>query len=421
MIGVAYHERMFLESSHMIVSEVSIVLEGVVDEIPTTSEHTTSARVKGEYGYVLMRFERGSNIAYGDQVRIEGTCEIPESFKTSTGMMFDYRSYLMARGIHHVCTVDSYIITSRHQGGMIQDMLYRLRLWFSDHLDGAFVSPHAGLVKGVLLGDKSGLSDELKADMTIAGVIHIAVLSGSNIAIVAMLIFALTRVLPYRLRIITTITMVIWFILLSGAEPPAVRAGLLVIIIFVGKWIHRAPHTGRALFCIAVCMIINNPFALIFDMSFQLSFLATIGIVYVAPVVERYTWWITEKYGLREVVAGTIGAQITVTPLLLYATGALSIVSLPANILIGWSVPLLMLCGFVAGVLHVISYIVAAPVIWIGEWFSKYIIFVTEQAAHIPYAQLVVPVHYPVVLCSMYVMLFLIVKRLQNVQEKESN
>jgi competence protein ComEC len=137
-------------------------------------------------------------------------------------------------------------------------------------------------------------------------------------------------------------------------------------------------------------MIINNPFALVFDMSFQLSFLATMGIVYVAPVIERYVGWITERYGLREIVAGTIGAQITVTPLLLYATGALSIVSLPANILIGWSVPLLMLCGFVAGVLHMISYIVAAPMIWVGELFSKYIIFITEQAAHIPYAQLVI-------------------------------
>jgi competence protein ComEC len=257
--------------------------------------------------------------------------------------------------------------------------------------------------------------------MTTAGVIHIAVLSGSNIAIVAMLIFVLTRVLPYRLRIVTTIIVVVWFILLSGAEPPAVRAGLLVIIIFVGKWIHRAPHTGRALLCIAVVMVLYHPSALVFDMSFQLSFLATIGIVYVAPVVERYTRWITERYGLREVVAGTVGAQITVTPLLLYATGVLSIVSLPANILIGWSVPLLMLCGFVAGVLHVVSYIVAAPVIWVGELFSRYIIVITEQAAHIPYAQLVVPVHYPIVLCGMYIILFLIVKRLQNVHEKGSN
>jgi competence protein ComEC len=240
----------------------------------------------------------------------------------------------------------------------------------------------------VLLGDKSGLGKELKSEMTVAGVIHIAVLSGSNIALVAAIIFGLTKMLSYNLRIILSVTVVLLFVMLSGAEPPALRAGILVVIIFLGKFLHRELHVGRGLLLAAFIMVFINPFSLIYDMSFQLSFLATIGIVYVAPWVEKFCGKITQRFGLREVVAGTLGAQIAVTPLLMYSTGAFSIVSLPANVLIVWAVPMLMALGFFGGALHAVSIYLALPIAFLGELISGYIIFITKLFAHMSYAQI---------------------------------
>jgi competence protein ComEC len=361
---------------------------GVIDEIPTKSEFAISARTKTDHGYVLLRIEKGNDVDYGDMLSVHAQCELPEDFETNTGATFDYDRYLMARDMHHICKVSSLKIFGYSKGNLLQEYLYSIRLWFSDHIDQAFKNPHAGLVKGVLLGDKSGLTTELKSEMTIAGVIHIAVLSGSNIALVATIIFCITKYFSYNARIFLTTCIIVCFVLLSGADPPAVRAGILVLIIFFGKFLHRKPHTGRALLVVAFCMVMWNPFALMYDMSFQLSFLATIGIVYIAPFLENKFKKVTERCGLREILSATLGAQLAVTPLLLYSTGSFSIVSLPANILICWAVPVLMCLGFFGGLLHVFSSFVALPIVLLGELCSNYIIFITKVSAHVPYAQI---------------------------------
>jgi competence protein ComEC len=416
-----FSNQNFRDESRLFGNDKEKEFVAIIDEIPVESEYTLSARAEVNYGYVLLRIEKGSVIQYGDKLLVKAKCEIPEPFDTNTGTTFNYKRYLMARYMHHVCKVKSFEIIEKDSGNYIHARLYELRLWFSGHVDGAFDDPHAGLIKGVLLGDKSGLSPELKSDMTVAGVIHIAVLSGSNIAMVAGIIFGLSKSFPYNIRILLSVCIVVLFVLLSGAEPPAVRAGVLVVIMFMSKFLHRTLHTGRALLTIAVIMVFWNPFALVYDMSFHLSFLATIGIVYVAPLMEVVFKRVTERFGLREVLAGTLGAQVVVTPLILYATGALSIVSLPANVLIGWAVPVLMGIGFFGGLFHVISGFLAMPVVFLAEVFSGYIVSITKVSAHIPYAQILLPLNHPLLLCAMYIGLFFTLRRLKIYSQKVSS
>lgn len=421
MFRFSYSEKVFQIQSDEVLNNKEIEITGTITEIPTESDRSVSAKVKTDSGNVILRFRVGEELKYGDNVNAKVICEIPKDFETSSGTIFNYKKYLMARNIHHVCNVKSFEIILQNKGNYIQAQLYKLRIWFSSHIDDAISNPHAGLVKGVLLGDKDGLTTELKSEMTIAGVIHIAVLSGSNIAIVAGIIFGLLVSLSYNIRIFFTVISVVLFVLLSGAEPPAVRAGILVVIIFLGKFIHRKPDTGRVLLLAAFIMIIWNPFALIYDMSFQLSFLATIGIMYIAPIIKSYLNKVTERFALREIISSTLGAQIAVTPLLLYSTGMLSVVSLPANILICFAVPVLMMFGFFSGLLHVFSPFLAMPIVFISETISNYIIFTTKTSAHFPYAQIFVPINHPIILLGMYLIIFIILNKLRSVKGKESN
>jgi competence protein ComEC len=108
-------------------------------------------------------------------------------------------------------------------------------------------------------------------------------------------------------------------------------------------------------------MVAISPKILVFDISFQLSFLATVGIIYATPVIERLFQWLTNKIHIRDIVVTTLSTQLFVSPFILYAMGTFSIVSLPANLLVLPLVPIAMFLGLIVGVLGLISQALSTP------------------------------------------------------------
>src|SRR5690606_11317679 len=110
----------------------------------------------------------------------------------------------------------------------------------------------------------------------------------------------------------------------------------------------------RLLVVTAVVMLIHNPLILRYDPSFQLSFLATIGLIYVSPLFERLLTNRIPSRTIREIVVGTLATYVFVLPLLLYMTGEMSVVSLPANLLVLPVVPVLMATGFLVFIMAMV-------------------------------------------------------------------
>jgi len=133
-------------------------------------------------------------------------------------------------------------------------------------------------------------------------------------------------------------------------------------------------------------MVIINPKILVFDISFELSFLATIAIIYVAPILKTKFTFITEKFKLREIISTTISAQILVLPLILYKMGLLSLVALPANILVLAFIPATMLFGFITGTLGFLLIPLSLPFAWISWVLLAYIIKVSDFFASLPFS-----------------------------------
>ncbi|MEJ0001625.1 MAG: ComEC/Rec2 family competence protein [bacterium] len=104
----------------------------------------------------------------------------------------------------------------------------------------------------------------------------------------------------------------------------------------------RTYDIGRALVLAGVLMILANPMLLAYDVSFQLSFLATVAVVFLSPKIEKYFLWVTPRFGLRDIVSVTVAAYLFVLPFILYEMGNLSLVALPANILVLPFVPVTM-------------------------------------------------------------------------------
>ena len=179
---------------------------------------------------------------------------------------------------------------------------------------------------------------------------------------------------------------VILFVVMTGAGASIVRAGIMALTVIGAKLIGRNYSAPRALLAAGFLMLFQNPKILVFDLSFQLSFLATLGLIYFMPVIERKLYWITTRFKIRETLSQTLSTQITVLPLLIYMSGDVSIVSIPANLLILLFVPVTMLVGFLAVLLSFLTTLLAWPLAYLSYLLLSWILFVSHLFGSLPFA-----------------------------------
>ena len=208
--------------------------------------------------------------------------------------------------------------------------------------------------------------------------------------IVADAVFRVFGFLSQKSAAIAAGVTILSFVLAAGAGAASVRAGIMATIALYGRATGRTYHAVRALIVAGVLMVLWNPLTLMFDPGFQLSFIATLGLIYGAPITER--WFSFVKIAmLKEIIASTVAAQIAVLPLLLYQNGLLSLIALPANVMVLPLVPFAMLASAIAGAAGFLIP-AAAPVFAFPAYLLlSYITGVVEIAAHLPYAAVTLP------------------------------
>ena len=186
------------------------------------------------------------------------------------------------------------------------------------------------------------------------------------------------------------------------------RAAIMAVLVLLAKATGRNYDMGRALLFAGALMVLQNPSILLYDPSFQLSFLASLGLIFISPIVDRRTTLFKKLPMLREVFVSTLATQIMVLPLLLSQTGMLSLIALPMNLIVLPLIPLTMLFGFVAAVLTLIlpsfGVVVSFPAYLLLSW----ILHVADYTSHIPYAAVATSVT-PHVTFIMYVFLTLFI------------
>ncbi len=337
---------------------------------------------------------------YGDKVSIYGKLEKPKNFSSSPNIDsssspatkdFDYVSYLAKDNIFYTIDFAKVSLISSGHGNFIKTILYKIKNGFIENISRVIPEPEASLFEGIELGAKSSIDKATSNAFRISGLSHIVALSGYNITIVAGAIMRALSFLPKMAGLSTGIIGIILFVIMSGSSSTAIRAGIMALIVILSQMTRRNYRVGRALIVAALAMILVNPKILVFDISFELSFVATVAIIYVAPILKNKFSWITEKYGLRDIVSSTISAQILVLPLILCKMGMLSFFALPANILVLAFVPAVMFFGFVTGMLGFIWALLSIPFAWITFIFLFYMIHVAEFFANLPFSSVFIP------------------------------
>jgi competence protein ComEC len=267
--------------------------------------------------------------------------------------------------------------------------LLKIKSRFKESLTQVLPEPQASLASGILLGAKRGLPDEWRDRFNQVGLSHIIVISGMHMSIVvAVLAVLLTGKMSRRLVFILMVLMIISFVLLTGAAASAMRAGVMAVLVLIAFNAGRLGRVQNALALAAAGMLLLNPRLLAADISFQLSFLATISIVAFAKPLGRWFSFIPTSFGLRGALVMSLAAQVLVLPLIVYHFGRLSFISPLANLLALPAVPLAMFTSFaggIAGLFNAGAGQVAALPAWL---FLTYVMRVSEWLGNLPSASM---------------------------------
>ncbi|MBI2048756.1 MAG: ComEC family competence protein [Parcubacteria group bacterium] len=381
-----------------------IILEGRVADEPDkrdTSVRLTIApntvhTVQGEeYGlksspHVLVPVPLPADFSYGDIVRISGVPERPESFESNNGRTFDYTGYLSARDIYFEMPFAT-IEPIKRGGWSVRGTLFAMKQMYLDGLARALPEPHAALAGGITVGDKRSLGEKLTNQFRETGLVHIVVLSGYNITLIVGVLMLIVRNAPLATRFVFGAGVIVAFVLMTGASATGVRAGAMAVLALLAAASYRKYAIDRALALTAAGMVLWNPHTLLYDPGFQLSVIATIGLIHYAPFFEEKLQWLTQRLELRSIAAATLGTQVMVLPLLIYQTGMLSLISVPANLFILPAIPLAMIASFVTGVCTFIYESAGIVVGFPAYALLSYVIHATEFFAHIPLGAIELP------------------------------
>lgn len=370
-------------------------------------------------GRLIAILQRDTGLAYGDRVLLKGNITLPESFETNTGHIFDYPAYLRVR---HISAIMNYASVEQLSSGgfSVIGSLFYIKHTFERALEKVFVEPHGALMEGILLGERRGIPDDLNHAFIVSGLVHVVVLSGYNISIVAEWVMKAFAFLPRMIGFSGGAVVIILFALATGGSATAVRACIMALIAILARTMGRTTDALRALMLAVVVMVLWNPLSTLYDPSFILSVLATFGLITISPSVEKKLQWMPEKFGIRSIAASTLSVQFFVLPALLYFTGVLSFVSLPANILALPVVPLAMLMGFMAGLLALVHPLLAFIPALVADLLLRFMILVAQIATALPFSSTIIAQFSPWIVALCYIPLTAIALYLYKTAQKPS-
>jgi competence protein ComEC len=353
-------------------------------------------------GKVLLKMFLYPEYEYGDLLEIKCRLVTPEPIEE-----FKYDRYLARYGIYSVCYYPGVHLLDKGQGNSLMSGVLKLKKSVETKINQTISEPQASLTAGILIGSRQGIPKDLLEKFNITGITHIIAISGFNITIIVVLLMNLSKHFYIdRKKMIWIIgACLLLFVFLTGASASVVRAAIMGMIVIFAKHIGRLTKVSNLLILSAVLMVVVNPKILVWDAGFQLSFFATIGLVYLSPVLEKYFTWLPKKLAIRENTTSTLSSIIFTLPMILFSFHRLSIVAPLVNLLVLPIIPLAMFLGFFQIVAAYLSPFLGQMVGWF-TWLSlSYVIKMVEIFSSFTWASIGIRINW-IIMISGYLILF---------------
>ncbi len=363
---------------------------------------------------VLIKDEKYPRVTQGDKIALSCTPMLPEMVDD-----FDYRMYLAMHGVYFICKDHTYEIIGEDLS--IGTRIGALRHAWEQIINQTIPSPQAALANGLIFGGDDRLSKELQLQFSRTGMTHVVAVSGYNVSIIITAIMGIVIFCgAYRkMAVVIAIIGVVGFVFLIGFPSSAVRAAIMGIIVLVAATFGRVSYAYSGICFAAALMLIHNPMLLRYDIGFQLSFLATIGIVATHSFFEGTILMRKDAFGLVEIIMLTVSAQIFVLPIIAYYFHTFSTLSIIANVLILPIVPFTML---LIVLLIIFSYFFMPAAIicgWGAYFLLTYEIWVINYFSRISWSSVNVVQIEPWWCVLYYILLFSIIYYFQKNYERK--
>lgn len=358
-------------------------------------------------GNLLITIARIPEHNYGEELNFTGKIQEPKDAEVKGE--FSYRDYLSRYNIWGLVYYPKNIESEFGKANAFKYYLLKVKQKFVATIAQLLPEPQNSFLAGLLVGLRRGIPKDLTEWFNITGTTHIIAISGFNITIIAQSLEKLFQRFGRRISFGIALVAIVMFVILSGASASVVRAGIMGVLGLIALNIGRMRAITNALVFTASVMLFINPKILHFDVGFQLSFLALLGLVYLSPLLEPFFSKVPKV--INKFLIPTIAAQIFTLPILLYNFDRLSLVAIITNILILPLIPLSMGVGFFAGILGMIHLYLGQPLAWFVWVILAYIIKVTKFFASLPLAQVTMQ-NFPIWgVVVYYVLLVLIILR----------
>ncbi|MBI2954393.1 MAG: DNA internalization-related competence protein ComEC/Rec2 [Chloroflexi bacterium] len=346
-------------------------------------------------GKILVQIPRFPERAYGDRLELRGRLEQPQNFGD-----FDYKSHLARNGIYFQMRFPR---VATYGPSTASDPLAAIRSLKRDiarRLDQSLPEPQASLSKGILLGIRTAMPQELLAAFARTNTTHILAISGWNITLVAGFLRLLgRRVLGRGALTIFVLLGLLLYTMLIGPQPSVLRAALMGSTLLIGEYFGRPGDIVVGLLLAAAAMTAVDPLYL-WDISFQLSFASTAGIALLAPRLQGHLRFLPSW--LSDSIAVTLAAQLSTLPITSITFGQLSTVTIVANLLV---LPALLPIMITTALTALLTFFWTplAQVIGLFAWvFLTYMIRAVEYLASVPWASLSIVSFAPVLALPYY-------------------
>lgn len=292
----------------------------------------------------------------GERISVAGSLRQP--FRSTNPSQFDYGSYLKNFNAFTVLYANASDVELLQDSPSIKwqflrklnNTRNRILRTHAKYLK----SPNLEILGGIVFGDDAVASpDYIKNSFINSGLLHILAASGMNVAFIFTFWFYILKFfrVPFRPTVISGILLIILYTLMTGLGPSVIRAALMLIFVLIGKLIDRDAHSVSLLSFVAVLMLIYNP-AYINDVSFQLSFLVTFGLLTTANIISQK---ITTVPGwIKSVVLIPVVAQIWVAPIQMFYFNTFTLYSVFANISTVCILSIISFGGFVSSAISII-------------------------------------------------------------------
>ena len=379
-------------------------IEGIVIEMPNVRDNAVLLRVEAETvtkagstvpidGLALVRAPSTVDVQYGDRIRATGLLISPAEFDA-----FSYADYLARSGVYSIMSRASVEVLSSGHGSPIQQGLFGLRGQAGTNINAALPESAAGLLNGILLGDERSITPQVRDAFAITGTAHLLAISGFNMVVLGSVIQRLLRHSRRSLAATTAIAFMLLYAMLVGATPAVMRAALMSSLLILGEALRRNTFVPSSLAFALLVLSLGSP-TILWDIGFQLSFFATLGLALFATPLTTWLNHLLLRFmpraasglvmsTLSDTVAVSMAALITTLPLTILYFGQLSLVGLIANVLV---VPLqapLLILGAIATVTASFAPALAQALYWLDLVLLSWTAAIVRLFARLPGAQI---------------------------------